>query len=123
MFRCVLVTMCLGVTTAAFAQQRSIEAEPNTAPTPQFPVEAPSTVDSGVGRTAVTGSGRIGQRQTREEAAPNMEPLSRIQNRIANRVQSRIRNRIDPYYDPQANTTSPFEVAGDQSRINTHGRR
>ena len=68
------------------------------------------------GRTADAGTGLIGQRQTREEAAPNVTPLGRINSRIANRVQNRIRNRIDRYYDPSANATSPFRVAGDQAR-------
>lgn len=57
-----------------------------------------------------------GQRQKREDVAPNIEPLDRIESRIANRVQSRIRNRIDRFYDPQANATSPYVVAADQNR-------
>lgn len=65
--------------------------------------------------------GQVGQRQAREEAAPNVEPMGRINNRVANRVQSRIRNRIDRFYDPQANAASPFEVAGEQARA--AGRR
>lgn len=69
------------------------------------------------GRMAHTGVGQIGQRQTREQAAPNVEPLSRINNRIANRVQNRIRNRIDGHSTPQANATSPFSVAVEQARI------
>lgn len=47
--------------------------------------------------------------------------LTRIDSRIQNRVESRIRSRIDRNYDPQANTTSPFKVAGDQ--IRALGRR
>ncbi|MBB5700135.1 hypothetical protein [Sphingomonas yantingensis] len=65
-------------------------------------------------RTAETGTGVIGQRQTAAQAAPNLEPLGRVNNRVANRVQNRIRNRIDRYYDPRANATSPFEIAGEQ---------
>lgn len=60
--------------------------------------------------------GKIGQRQTREQTQTNIEPMARINNRVANRVQNRIRNRIDRYYNPQANVTSPFEVAADQAR-------
>ena len=63
------------------------------------------------GRTADAGTGLVGQRQTRDEAASNIKPLNRINNRVANRVQNRIRNRIDRYYDPQANATSPFKIA------------
>ncbi|GGB91915.1 hypothetical protein GCM10011494_07860 [Novosphingobium endophyticum] len=66
------------------------------------------------GRVAESAVGEVGQRQTREQA--NIEPMARINSRIANRVQNRIRNRIDRYYNPQANTTSPFEVAAEQAQ-------
>nr|WP_144033866.1 hypothetical protein [Sphingomonas laterariae] len=68
------------------------------------------------GRTADITIGDVGQRQTPDRVAPNIDTQRRIENRIANRVQSRIRNRIDRYYDPQANTKSPFKVADDQLR-------
>jgi len=68
------------------------------------------------GRIADAGTGQIGQRQTRTQVAPHVEPLGRIQNRVANRVQNRIRNRIDRDYDPTANAASPFRVAGEQAR-------
>lgn len=61
-------------------------------------------------------AGEVGQRQTREDAAPNVEPMGRIANRIQNRLQNRVRNRIDRNYDPQANATSPFRVADEQTR-------
>lgn len=70
-----------------------------------------------VARSAV---GRVGERQTRADTAPNTVPTARLNGRINNRVQSRIRNRIDRYYDPQANAASPFAVAGEQAR--TAGR-
>ena len=73
-------------------------------------------VAAATGRTADTGTGVIGQRQTREQAAPNVAPLGRIDSRIGNRVQNRVRNRIDRYYDPSANATSPFRIAGDEAR-------
>lgn len=75
------------------------------------------------GQTATSTAGQAGQRRTREQIAQDagIEPMGRINGRIQNRVQSRIRNRIDRYYDPQANATSPFAVAGDQLR--TTGRR
>jgi hypothetical protein len=60
----------------------------------------------------------IGQRRSRGDAAPNVQPLVRISGRVANRVQNRIRNRIDRFYDPQANAASPFRVASDQARRN-----
>lgn len=76
-----------------------------------------------VGETAKSAVGRTGQRQTLEQAAPNIEPMGRIDNRIANRVQSRVRNRIDRYYDPQANAASPFVIAGEQARATARPRR
>lgn len=77
------------------------------------------------GETARSAAGQTGQRQTREELAAEVgiEPMGRINGRIQNRVQSRIRNRIDRYYDPQANATSPFAVAGDQARTAGRPRR
>lgn len=77
------------------------------------------------GETARSAAGQIGQRQTREEvvAEAGIEPMGRINGRIQSRVQSRIRNRIDRYYDPQANATSPFAVAGDQARTAGRPRR
>lgn len=74
------------------------------------------------GRAAESAVGRVGERQTRENAVPNLRPMARLSNRINNRVQSRIRNRIDENYDPQANATSPFEAAEEQTRAATRGR-
>ena len=73
-----------------------------------------------VGRVAQTSVGQVGQRQAREQAAPNVRPLGRGSSRIQTRVQSRIRSRIDRYYDPQVNAISPFEVASERAR--TAGR-
>lgn len=67
-------------------------------------------------QTPTAAVGRVGQRQTRDEAAPNIEPVGRVESRISNRVQSRLRNRIDRFYDPQGNASSPFIVASDQVR-------
>lgn len=72
-------------------------------------------------RTASVGEGRVGQRQTRAQAAPNIAPLGRLSTRVQNRVQNRIRNRVDEHYDPRANATSPFEIAGQETR--NAGRR
>jgi hypothetical protein len=78
----------------------------------------PTVVDARAGRTPVTHGGRIGQRQTREDAAreAGVEPMARINNRIANRIQARRRARIDPSYDPQADAASPFAIAEEQTR-------
>lgn len=72
------------------------------------------------GHVAASSAGMVGQRQTKEQGVTGIEPMARVDSRIQNRVQSRIRNRIDRYYDPQANVTSPFKVAGDRAR--TAGR-
>lgn len=96
----------------AMAQDRG---EPELPPSLQTRavVEAPVP-----GRTAGAASGRVGQRQTRENEAQltGTSPLVRVSNRVSNRVQSRLRNRIDRYYDPTANATSPFRIAGEQIR-------
>lgn len=89
----------------------------------------PAPVVSGItiqaGQTPDTGTGQAGQRQTRQQVAQDtgIEPIDRIGSRIQNRVQSRIRNRIDRYYDPRANATSPFVIAGDQLRTTARPRR
>ncbi len=77
------------------------------------------------GETARSSAGQSGQRQTREQMAADagIEPMGRINARIQNRVQSRIRNRIDRYYNPQANTTSPFAVASEQAATAGRPRR
>lgn len=75
--------------------------------------------DEGLGNAAQTtnlGAGEVGQRQTREDAAPNVQPLGRIDNRIQNRIQNRLQNRIDRDYDPIVNATSPFDRADDRAR-------
>ena len=68
------------------------------------------------GRVASSTVGDAGLRRTKEVGVAGIKPMARIDNRIQNRIQSRIRNRIDRNYDPQANATSPFKVAGDQAR-------
>lgn len=80
-------------------------------------VAAPLTAQ---GRVAGSAVGQVGQRQVRGQALGGVEPIARINSRVANRVESRIRNRIDQYYNPQANATTPFRVAGQQAR--TAGR-
>jgi len=67
------------------------------------------------GSLAESAAGEVGQRQTRSNSPTDVGPMGRLNSRVANRVQSRLRNRIDRYYDPRANTTSPFEVAAERS--------
>ena len=67
------------------------------------------------GKTAETGAGEVGQRQTFRDVAAQQNALDRINNRISNRVENRLRNRIDRNYDPTANAKSPFEDASKQA--------
>lgn len=110
----VLPILSLLAASPALAQDRAPQGQPRYGASNQQGAASPQPVQAG--RTADTGAGQIGERQTRAQAAPNVEPLGRIQNRVANRVQNRIRNRIDRNYDPQANTTSPFRAAGERTR-------
>jgi hypothetical protein len=100
MMRTVLIALALVVATPATAQSRA----------------SPVGQGDRVGQVAKSSVGAVGQRRTREQAAPNIAPLGRITSRVQNRVQSRIRNRIDRHYDPRVNATSPFEIAGEQAR-------
>ncbi|WP_242121437.1 hypothetical protein [Sphingomonas lacusdianchii] len=113
-----LLALCLSA--PVMAQDRYLDgAQDQVAPVQQ---PLPETRQ---GETARSVAGQTGQRQTREEVAAEVgiEPMGRINGRIQNRVQSRIRNRIDRYYDPNANATSPFAVAGDQARTAGRPRR
>jgi hypothetical protein len=107
-----LSSLCLLAATPAVGQ---IADRPERSPATTAPIQGGHVADSTVGR--------VGQRQTRQEAAPNVQPLARVSGRINNRVQSRIRNRIDRNYNPQANATSPFEVAADRARTGRSPRR
>ena len=90
---------------------------------PAFPIEPSSaraqSQDEGlrdVGRTADTGIGEVGRRQTAIDGVTSVEIAGRLRNRLPNRVENRIRTRSDRNYDPSANATSPFEVADEESR-------
>lgn len=108
--------------TAQIPTNRPIEDEMQQLPSPS--TSTPEVVMR-TGQTADTGTGQVGQRQTREQVAQaaGVEPTGRIDGRIQNRVQARIRNRIDRYYDPQANAIAPFTVAGAQLRTTARARR
>ena len=112
-----LSALCLVAAMPAQAQVRVVQpdmsADQDELPQP-LPQPAPVQVEP-PDRVADSAIGQAGQRQRRDQAAPGLEPLGRIDSRIQNRVQSRIRNRIDRSYDPTANTTSPFEVAAEQT--------
>ncbi len=105
-----MIAAAFVVPTTLAAQTLPFDAEP------QAEAHSQGEALRDVARTADTGAGEIGQRQTRSKAAPNIEPLGRINNRIEARVQNRLRNRLDRNYDPTANATAPFERAEDRLR-------
>lgn len=64
-----------------------------------------------LGRTAETGVGEVGQRLTRWDIAPNIEPMARVNRRIENRVENRLTSRIDTENRREADANSAFEMA------------
>lgn len=110
------IAVALGIIHASRAYGQDASTAPDVADEAVVPPEA---------LAPDTGTGRVGQRQTRAAAAETIgiEPLGRINNRIQNRVQSRIRNRIDEDYDSRANADAPFKVADEQIRAATGPRR
>ncbi|RSV14197.1 hypothetical protein CA236_16705 [Sphingomonas sp. ABOLG] len=86
---------------------------------------APPPVDDTWVRAPQANTGRIGQRQTREDAAraTGIKPMARISTRINNRVQARLRNRIDRYYDSTGDARSAFATAEDQVSVSTRPKR
>lgn len=68
------------------------------------------------GRTAETGAGEVGRRQSARDVGTGIEPTQRVNSRINSRVQSRIRSRIDRNYNPEADATSSIEAAAAQTR-------
>lgn len=59
------------------------------------------------GHVTTSAVGQVGQRQIGAKANPT--------ERIDSRIPSRLRNRIDRDYDPQANTTTSFQIAADRA--------
>jgi len=113
------IILALSLAVPAAAQRRDMPTDQEDPQAmqqlqPQSATVRPENVN---GRIANSSVGEVGQRQTRADMAPATEPMARITSRINNRVQNRIRNRIDRNYDPQANATSPFKVAEDQTRV------
>lgn len=106
-----LAFIAMGAGADATAQTRSTPPTISEDTPPPVPVVRQDSLP--VGTTAPSA---VGQRKTRELLAQEaaVKPMARINSRIQNRVQSRIRNRIDKYYDPLANSSTPFQVAADQ---------
>lgn len=117
MHRTVLTVIGVLITTPVAAQVRNNRDQDVSVIDDQVPQSSvPSTSGRGQAPATLTlGNGEVGQRQTRADAAPNIQPMGRIRNRVANRIQSRIHNRIDRDYDP-ANVNQPFQTAEDQAR-------
>lgn len=121
-FHFLVAVLVMGVTQAVGAQDlRQSGASGDQTDAPRVPVA--SIPDPVPGQTATSTAGQAGRRQSRDELGreAGIAPMARIGGRVRNRAETRIRNRIDRNYDPQANTVSPFAVAGDQAR--TTGRR
>ena len=109
----IFAVFLLLVTVPASAQIMGNVQNSDTAQLARKPIQAQRS-----GETAQSTASSAGLRQSREQVARELgiKPMARVDNRIQNRIQARIRNRIDRYYDPKANATSPFSVAGDQLR-------
>lgn len=105
----VLIPFCLIALSPAMAEGYNGQAEDQSS----LPAAA---IGRQVSQTVTTTNGQVGQRQTREQIRPNAAPLDRIQSRITSRVQNRLRNRVDRYYDPQADATSSFDAADQQTQ-------
>ncbi len=116
-------------TSPAIAQLRSpqstasADGEDEDQPIPQQQRQTPLNTNLS-GRAAGSSVGQVGQRQTRDttEQQTGIKPMARLASRVQNRVQNRLRNRIDRYYDPLANATDPFVIAGDQARKGSRPR-
>lgn len=125
MVRALMPWLAVATAVPALAQTRTSTADQDDQSPQVQPLrpQTPTIEGGSTGRIAGSAVGVAGQRQTREQAAPNMQPTARIAIRIQNRVQNRVRNRIDRYYDPQANATAPFATATDQLGTEARPRR
>lgn len=54
-----------------------------------------------------------GQRQTREDAAPNVAPMSRLSTRIGSRIDARIQSRLSR---APSGVIAAYEAAADRGR-------
>jgi hypothetical protein len=66
-------------------------------------------------RAPQTGTGMLGQRQRREDAPENIQPLARLETRVENRIQNRLSTRLDRNFQPPTTASAP--VARAKSRI------
>lgn len=112
------VLMAVAVSYGAPTVAQQFPIDPNASDSTDSPANQGEALRD-VGTNADAGTGELGRRQTRNDAAPNIDPSDRLDTRIENRVQNRIRNRIDRTYDPTANATAPFKRAEQSNRRNT----
>ena len=98
---------------ASLASAQTLPIEPNI-PTDQVKSQGEGLKETG--RTAGTGVGEIGQRQTRSDVAPSIQPMARTDTRIRNRVQNRLMNRIDRNFDPTQSANLQVEQADERAR-------
>lgn len=114
----ILLAPLMLAATPALAQVRDDPAQEANRP-------PPLPIDETWVRAPQSDAGRIGQRQTREDAArlTGIKPMARINNRINNRVQARLRNRVDRNYDPSPDARSAFSAAEDQINASSQPRR
>lgn len=110
-----MATALLTIASAAQAQQTTSPGQITPLPMGQMEQRRtdPAQEIKRPGQIAESAVGQVGQRQT--ATAIDTGPMGRVNTRIQNRVHNRIRNRIDRSYDSTANTTSPFEVAAEQT--------
>lgn len=115
-----LLPHILSVTACGWAMPLAAQTELIEPVSRQAQVRAQAEGMKDIVRTANTGGGEVGQRQTREDVAPSLDPLGRIDNRIENRVRSRIRNRLDRAYDQTASANSSITDADLRTRAARH---
>ena len=96
----------VGATLVSAVGVNSVRAQSGT----QTPTSSAEDLE-GVAQTADLGIGRIGQRQSGTEAAPNIHPLSRVESRIDSRVRNRVENRIDRDYAPAPDANTAYDQA------------
>lgn len=104
---CALLAICL-VAVSASAQKASNNA-PNSGQ-----VSNQNEGLQGLGQTAETGVGEVGQRLTRWDIAPNTEPMARINRRVESRVENRLSSRIESGGRDNEDANSAFESASNR---------
>ncbi|MBS0503466.1 MAG: hypothetical protein JSS55_06610 [Proteobacteria bacterium] len=123
MYRALLILLELLSAAPSFAQDRlgtqgryGLENAQTGEEDAPLPSQTRTATEIQPGRTATSSAGQVGQRQTRTQAAPNVEPAGRIASRVQNRIQMRLHTRIDREYNPAVPAGTSFMVAEEQAR-------